>query len=333
MTKIVTELNNDIKEEILKDNLIIFPTETVYGIGANALSEKAVNKIFAVKTRAKNNPLIVHLKDKSEIEKYAIISNQIEQKLIDTFMPGPFTIILKKKEIIPSCVTANMDSVGIRIPIHQMAHEFLELVNVPIAAPSANISSRPSGTKVDDIKDEFDSLVPYIIDNGEATIGLESTVVKVIDNIPTILRPGFVTYEDIFSLIGSCNIAPGVLTKLDNNTKVESPGMLYKHYAPKTNCILVYSSKIDILKQIINDNLDHKTIIIGSSKLKDIPCYHFLNYGDTLEEISHNIFSLLRLADKYEANKIIIEGVKKEGLGLAIMNRLIRTANFNYIEK
>ena len=333
MTKIVTELNNDIKEEILKDNLIIFPTETVYGIGANALSEKAVNKIFAVKTRAKNNPLIVHLKDKSEIEKYAIISNQIEQKLIDTFMPGPFTIILKKKEIIPSCVTANMDSVGIRIPIHQMAHEFLELVNVPIAAPSANISSRPSGTKVDDIKDEFDSLVPYIIDNGEATIGLESTVVKVIDNIPTILRPGFVTYEDIFSLIGSCNIAPGVLTKLDNNTKVESPGMLYKHYAPKTNCILVYSSKIDTLKQIINDNLDHKTIIIGSSKLKDIPCYHFLNYGDTLEEISHNIFSLLRLADKYEANKIIIEGVKKEGLGLAIMNRLIRTANFNYIEK
>ena len=333
MTKIVTELNNDIKEEILKDNLIIFPTETVYGIGANALSEKAVNKIFAVKTRAKNNPLIVHLKDKLEIEKYAIISNQIEQKLIDAFMPGPFTIILKKKEIIPSCVTANMDSVGIRIPIHQMAHEFLELVNVPIAAPSANISSRPSGTKVDDIKDEFDSLVPYIIDNGEATIGLESTVVKVIDNIPTILRPGFVTYEDIFSLIGSCNIAPGVLTKLDNNTKVESPGMLYKHYAPKTNCILVYSSKIDILKQLINDNLDHKTIIIGSSKLKDIPCYHFLNYGDTLEEISHNIFSLLRLADKYEANKIIIEGVKKEGLGLAIMNRLIRTANFNYIEK
>ena len=333
MTKIVNELNDDIKEEILKDNLIIFPTETVYGIGANALSEKAVNKIFEVKTRAKNNPLIVHLKDKSEIEKYAIISNQIEQKLIDAFMPGPFTIILKKKEIIPSCVTANMDSVGIRIPIHQMAHDFLELVNVPIAAPSANISSRPSGTKVDDIKDEFDSLVPYIIDNGEATIGLESTVVKVIDNIPTILRPGFVTYEDIFSLIGSCNIAPGVLTKLDNNTKVESPGMLYKHYAPKTNCILVYSSKIDTLKQIINDNLDNKTIIIGSSKLKDIPCYHFLNYGDTLEEISHNIFSLLRLADKYEANQIIIEGVKKEGLGLAIMNRLIRTANFNYIEK
>ena len=332
MTKIVTELNNDIKEEILKDNLIIFPTETVYGIGANALSEKAVNKIFEVKTRAKNNPLIVHLKDKSEIEKYAIISNQIEQKLIDTFMPGPFTIILKKKEIIPSCVTANMDSVGIRIPIHQMAHDFLELVNVPIAAPSANISSRPSGTKVADIKDEFDSLVPYIIDNGEATIGLESTVVKVIDNIPTILRPGFVTYEDIFSLIGSCNIAPGVLTKLDNNTKVESPGMLYRHYAPKTKCLLVYSNDTNKLKELIESNLGDKTIILGSSKLSSISCYKFINYGDTLEDISHNIFSLLRKCDTFNANLIIIEGVEKVGLGLAIMNRLIRTSNFNYKE-
>lgn len=332
MTKIVNELNNDIKEEILKDNLIIFPTETVYGIGANALSEKAVNKIFAVKTRAKNNPLIVHLKDKSEIEKYAIISNQIEQKLIDTFMPGPFTIILKKKEIIPSCVTANMDSVGIRIPIHQMAHDFLELVNVPIAAPSANISSRPSGTKVADIKDEFDSLVPYIIDNGEATIGLESTVVKVIDNIPTILRPGFVTYEDIFSLIGSCNIAPGVLTKLDNNTKVESPGMLYRHYAPKTKCLLVYSNDTNKLKELIESNLGDKTIILGSSKLSSISCYKFINYGDTLEDISHNIFSLLRKCDTFNANLIIIEGVEKVGLGLAIMNRLIRTSNFNYKE-
>ena len=333
MTKIVNELTKEIKDEIANDNLVIFPTETVYGIGANALSENAVNKIFEVKTRAKNNPLIVHLKDKKEISKYAYISNSIEQKLIDAFMPGPFTIILKKKSIIPNVVTANMDSVGIRIPIDEMAHNFLSLVDVPIAAPSANISGKPSGTKVLDIKDEFDGLVNIIIDHGESTIGLESTVVKVIDGTPTILRPGFITKEDIIALIGSCNIAPGVLEKLSNNEKVESPGMLYRHYAPKTNCLLVYSSKIDTLKQIINDNLDHKTIIIGSSKLKDIPCYHFLNYGDTLEEISHNIFSLLRLADKYEANQIIIEGVKKEGLGLAIMNRLIRTANFNYIEK
>lgn len=333
MTKIVKELTQEIKDEILKDNLVIFPTETVYGIGANALSTEAVNKIFQVKERARNNPLIVHLKSVDEIEKYAIISNPIEQKLIETFMPGPFTIILSKKSIIPSVVSANMETVGIRVPSHPVANQFLKLVDVPIAAPSANISSRPSGTKVSDIKDEFNNLVPFIIDNGESTIGLESTVVKVIDNIPTILRPGYITYEDIYSLIGCCNIASGVLTKLDNNIKVESPGMLYRHYAPKTNCILVYSNNLNTLKELIQDNLDNLTIIIGSSNLKDIPCYKFLNYGNTYEEISHNIFSLLRLADKYKANKIIIEGVKKEKLGLAIMNRLIRTANFNYIER
>lgn len=337
MTRIINELTNEIKdqikEEILNDNLVIFPTETVYGIGANALSVNAVNKIFSVKERARNNPLIVHLKSIDEIEKYAIISNPIEKKLIDAFMPGPFTIILKKKSIIPDIVSANMPTVGIRVPIHEVANQFLTLVNVPIAAPSANLSSRPSGTKVSDIKDEFDNLVPFIIDNGESTIGLESTVVKVIDNVPTILRPGYITYEDIYSLIGTCKIANGVLTKLDNNIKAESPGMLYRHYAPKTNCILLYSNNINTLKELIKDNLSNKTIIIGSSKLKDIPCFKFLNYGSTFEEISHNIFSLLRLADKYKADKIIIEGVKKEGLGLAIMNRLIRTSNFNYIEK
>ena len=143
-----------IKKNILKDDrVVVFPTETVYGLGANALSERAVNKIFEVKTRALNNPLIVHLKDKSEITKYAYISNDVEQKLIDNFMPGPFTLILKKKDIIPSCVSAGLDTVGIRIPIDEIAHEFLEYVDVPIAAPSANISSRPSGTKVEDIKD------------------------------------------------------------------------------------------------------------------------------------------------------------------------------------
>lgn len=332
MTKIVNELTKEIKDEIANDNLVIFPTETVYGIGANALSENAVNKIFEVKTRAKNNPLIVHLKDKKEISKYAYISNSIEQKLIDAFMPGPFTIILKKKSIIPNVVTANMDSVGIRIPIDEMAHNFLSLVDVPIAAPSANISGKPSGTKVLDIKDEFDGLVNIIIDHGESTIGLESTVVKVIDGTPTILRPGFITKEDIIALIGSCNIAPGVLEKLSNNEKVESPGMLYRHYAPKTNCILVYNENLATLKEIIKRNMIDKTIIIGSNKLKDISCYKFINYGETLPEISHNIFSLLRLADTYQGNLIIIEGVKKEGLGLAIMNRLIRSCSHNYIE-
>ncbi len=337
MTNIIKDLTKSnlklLKQEILNNNLVIFPTETVYGIGANALKEDAVNKIFEVKERAKNNPLIVHLKDKKEIEKYAIIENIIEKKLIDAFMPGPFTIILKKKGIIPNSVTANMDSVGIRIPNNKIAHEFLEYIDLPIAAPSANISSRPSGTCVADIYQEFDGLVNFIIDGGHSKIGLESTVVKVINNIPTILRPGYITYENIKDLIGTCQIASGVLNKLDNNTKVESPGMLYKHYAPQTKCLLVYSEDFNKLKELILKNQTNKTIILGSDKLQDISCYKFIFYGNKLEEISHNIFSLLRLADTYQGDLIIIEGVKKEGLGLAIMNRLLRTSSFNYIEK
>ena len=328
----IEEYKDIIKKEINDNNLVIFPTETVYGIGANALNIEAVNKIFEVKTRAKNNPLIVHLKNKKEISKYAYIENDIEKKLIDTFMPGPITIILKKKDCIPECVTANLDTVGIRVPVNQIANRFLNIVDVPIAAPSANISSRPSGTKVSDIKKEFTGKVEYIIDGGESKIGLESTVVKVINNVPTILRPGGITKEMIEEVIGYCNVSDHVLKEVDSNSKVESPGMLYKHYAPNTKCLLIYSKDINLLKKEINKHLSNKTIILGSNNLKDINCYKFINYGNTLEEISHNLFSLLRLCDTYQGDLIIIEGVEKKGLGLAIMNRLIRTSNFNYIE-
>ena len=334
--QIIKELTNEnleiLKDEIVTGNVVIFPTETVYGIGANALNIEAVEKIFKIKTRAQNNPLIVHLKDKEEISKYAMIENMVERKLINAFMPGPFTLILKKKEMIPNIVTAGLDTVGIRIPSNDIAHKFLEYIDLPIAAPSANISSRPSGTKLDDIELEFSNLVNYALDGGESKIGLESTVVKVIDGIPTILRPGYVTKEDIEKIIGICQVSTHVLNEVKKTELVESPGMMYKHYAPRTKCLLVYSENFDDLNKLIKNNIKDKTIILGSNKIKDIPCYKFVHYGDTLEEISHNLFSRLRECDTYKADLIIIEGVKKEGLGLAIMNRLIRTSNFNYKE-
>ena len=249
MSKIISsnELDKAI-DSLNRGNLVIFPTETVYGLGANALSTSAVDKIFEAKNRASNNPLIVHLKNKDEIEKYAIISNNIEQKLIDTFMPGPFTLILKKKDIIPNNVTCNMDTVGIRIPIDPIAHELLDRLSFPIAAPSANKSTKPSGTNVLDIIDEFNDSVDYIIDGGDSLIGLESTVVKVIDNVPTILRPGFITREDIEETIGKCNVSEFLFKKAEG--KVESPGMLYKHYSPNTPCMLCD-------KEIINHYVDN----------------------------------------------------------------------------
>ena len=327
--------NNELDEAVMainNDDLVIFPTETVYGLGANALSERAVDKIFKAKGRPANNPLIVHLSKKVDIEKYAFISNEKEKKLIDSFMPGPFTLILKKKSNIPLNVTCGLDTVGIRIPESQIARDFIDKCNLPIAAPSANLSTKPSGTNVKDIFCEFEESVPYIIDGGNTKVGLESTVVKIIDNIPTILRPGYITKEDIELICGNCNVIKEVLEKV-NNDHVESPGLLYKHYAPNCKCLLVYSDNINNLIDLVNQNKTSKTLLIGSNKIANIDCYKYLNYGNNYEEIARNIFHLLREADTYNPDLIIIEGVKKEGLGLAIMNRLLRTCSFNYQEK
>lgn len=310
------------KSELDKGNLVIFPTETVYGLGANALDSTSVDKIFKAKNRASNNPLIVHLKNKDDISKYAIINNEIEQKLIDSFMPGPFTLILQKKNIIPNNVTCNLDTVGIRIPIDEIAHGLLNMLDYPIAAPSANVSTKPSGTSIYDIIPEFDKKVSYIIDGGDSRIGLESTVCKVIDGIPTILRPGFITKEDIESVVGCCNVSEFVMKEASG--KVESPGMLYKHYAPATKCILV--SKEKLVEEIKKYG---KTIVIGNT---NVSCFKFYNYGDNLVSIAHNLFKLLRLADKDNGEVIFIEAVDTTGLGLAIMNRLIRTCEYNYIK-
>lgn len=339
MTKIFDFKNNINEEELVlsiaalkEGKLVIFPTETVYGIGANALDSKAVNDIFIAKGRNNDNPLIVHISNFDMLKDLVEEPNEIERKLMDCFMPGPFTLILKKKDIIPNNVSANLDTVGIRMPANKIAHELIERSNIPIAAPSANISSRPSGTKVEDIKDEFNNKVDIIIDGGETSVGLESTVLKVIDGVPTILRPGKITPEDIIEVVGICKLSDNLFKKAEG--KVESPGMKYKHYAPNHKCLLVYSNDNEKLIDLIKEHQDEKTIIIGNEINKNkYTCFKYLSYGKTLDDISHNIFSLLRKADTYKPNLIIIEGVKKEGLGIAIMNRLIRASSYNYIEK
>lgn len=341
MTKLWNMINDinidDIKEagKLLADGkLIIFPTETVYGIGANALNSTSVDNIFKAKGRANDNPLIVHIAEIEDIEKYCLKPNVIEERLIEAFMPGPFTLILPKKDIIPNNVSANLDTVGIRMPSNGIAHKLIKEAGVPIAAPSANISSRPSGTKVSDIINEFDGKVAGIIDGGETLIGIESTVVKVIDNIPTILRPGKITPEDIKEIIGIVKIDDHIFKKATG--PVESPGMKYRHYAPNSDCLLVYSDDENKLINLIKDNLKSNAIIIGYKEhkkyFKDIPFYVHGSINN-YDEISHNIFSLLREVDKKKPDFIIIEGVKKEGLGIAIMNRLIRSSSYKYIEK
>ena len=192
---------NIVVDMLKKNELVILPTETVYGLGANACSNIACKKIFEAKGRAQDNPLIVHVSDINMIEKVACDLNEVEKKLVKAFMPGPFTLILKKSKLISDVASCNMDTIGVRMPSNKIINEVIRKCGFPIAAPSANISGKPSGTNVLDIKDEFDSRVNVIVDGGDSDIGIESTVVKVIDNIPVILRPGFITEDDIKKVV------------------------------------------------------------------------------------------------------------------------------------
>lgn len=323
---------NDLLEAaqyIKEGKLVLFPTETVYGIGANGLDDNAVKKIFIAKNRAQDNPLILHISNIKMIEKFTKDITELEKELINAFFPGPLTIILKRKDNVPNSVTAGLDTVGIRMPENRIARDLIELSDTPIAAPSANISGKPSGTNVQDIFEELNNKVDYILDGGDTKIGLESTVIRVINNKIHILRPGKITYYDL-SKYAEVVIDSHVLGKINNKEKVLSPGMKYKHYAPNTKCILIYSDNKDkLIKELKKYDTKNNLIITNNKNIKFFN--NSIGYGESLEEISHNIFKILRKIDKENKDLVIIEGVNSKGLGLAIMNRLIRACSHNYI--
>ena len=322
-------------EVIIRGGLVLFPTETVYGLGANGLDTEAVEKIYLAKGRKSDNPLILHIADFSMLPQLAQNVSELEKKLMKAFWPGPFTIILERTEIVPDIVTAGLDTVGIRMPSGEIARKLIEYSQVPIAAPSANISGRPSGTNVQDIYDELKDKVDFIIDGGETEVGLESTVVKVIDGVPHILRPGKITAEQIKEVAGNVEIDKHILNKTEAGQKILSPGMKYRHYAPNAKCILVYSKDNDkLIEKIKEIATEYKNPLI-LSKTENLPKlkeFKIIDIGNSLEDISKNIFTILRKVDGYNPDIVIIQGVEKEGLGLAIMNRLIRACEYNYIE-
>ena len=314
--------------------LVLFPTETVYGIGTNALNEEAVKRIFIAKGRAQDNPLIVHVSSEEMLTNLVENIGEIEKKLIKEFWPGPLTIIFETKPIIPDMITGGLNTVAIRMPSNIVARKLIELSNIPVAAPSANISGKPSGTDIKDIIDELDGKVDFIVDSGRVDIGLESTVVRVIDGKVHILRPGKVTPEDIINLGIDVAIERQILGEYNKEEKVLSPGIKYKHYAPNSKCILVYSEDEEkLIAKVQELEKRQKTVILCKTKnLEKYISENKLAMGANLEEISRNIFTLLRKVDSYNAELVIIEGVEKTGLGLAIMNRLLRACEHNYIE-
>jgi sua5/yciO/yrdC/ywlC family protein len=321
-------------QDILNGKLVIFPTETVYGIGANALNDNACKNIFKAKGRAGDNPLIVHVNNVDMIKQLVEEPNEVEKILISTFCPGPFTLILKAKNIIPKSVTAGLDTVGIRMPSNKIASKLIEYAGVPIAAPSANVSGRPSGTKIEDILKEFDGKVSTIIDDGMVDIGLESTVVRVIDNKVRILRPGKITKEDIEKLRIEVEIDKNILGKYDGKEKVLSPGMKYRHYAPNTKCMMVYSKNEESMVNKINELISGKNalVVCRDKNFDKYATKNKIKMGSSLDEMAHNIFSILRQVDNYNVDIVIIEGMQKDGLGLALNNRLLRACEYNYIE-
>ena len=315
--------------------LVLFPTETVYGLGADGLNEETVKNIFIAKGRKQDNPLILHISNMEMLDRITKNITELEYKLMEAFWPGPFTIILERKEIVPDVVTGGLDTVGIRMPSNEIAKYLIEYANTPIAAPSANISGRPSGTNVEDIFKELSDKVDYIIVGGQCEIGVESTVVRVVDGVPHILRPGKITEEQIRSIAGDVIVDKHILGDLENNEPVLSPGMKYKHYAPNSKCILIYSKVNEkIVEQINKLAKEYKNplIVCHTNNVEKYNTQNIIDMGQSLEEITKNIFKILRKVDSYNPDIVLIEGVEKEGLGLAIMNRLIRACEHNYIE-
>ena len=309
--------------------LVLFPTETVYGLGSNGLDEKAVKKIYIAKNRAFNNPINLLVNSIKMIETVAQNISPLEYKLMEEFFPGPFTIILKKRNIVPNIVTANQEFVGVRMPSGVIAKTLIDYAGVPIAAPSANISGKVSGTNFNDIYEDFKDKVDCAIDGGNSEIGIESTIVKVVDNVTHILRPGSITAEQIK------HFSSQVVNEYENlaSTNINHSN----HYTPNSKCVLVYSNDNKKMVEKINKlaNKYEKAVILSSSENKS--CYNnkfVIDMGTkaNLDEIAKNIFSCLKKADNLTPDIVIIEGVKQNGVGIAIMNRLIKACNDNYIE-
>lgn len=326
MDKIIID-KSEIKEAariIKKGGIVLFPTETVYGIGANALNDNAVKKIFIAKGRAQDNPLILHISDMDMITEIAENISETEYKLMDAFWPGPFTIILNKKNGIANVATCDGNTVGVRMPSNKIAHDLIKEAGVPIAAPSANISGRPSGTKLSDILNELKDKVDYIVDGGETEIGIESTVVRVINDEVKILRPGKITKEDIERIINHVEVDKNVMGEISFDEKVLSPGVKYKHYAPKTKCKLIYSEDENKMKTKIyelanKEGKDNVLILAYSEDLDYYKGYKCIDIGskNNLDEVSHRIFSSLRKIDEYDVNLAIIEGVSIKRYGVS----------------
>ena len=309
--------------------LVVFPTETVYGLGGNATRDEAAKKIYAAKGRPSDNPLIIHIANPADAEEYAV-TNELYYRLAKAFMPGPLTVILPRKSTIPKSTTGGLDSVAVRCPSHPIAHRLIELCGFPIAAPSANLSGKPSPTSAAHVAQDMDGRVDMIVDGGESEIGLESTIVKVEGDGLVLLRPGGITYDALSLICENVTIADAVLHKLAENERPLSPGMKYRHYAPTAPLVLLFGKDEDVLAHLKGEAQARKCAILCYNEeqdaLTDSALLFPIGQQKDLATQAHRLFSALREADNTDAEIIYAHLPPQDGLGLALYNRLIRAA-------
>ena len=317
---------------IRSGGLVAFPTETVYGLGADALNYSAAEKIYEAKGRPSNNPLIVHISRVEDAEKYVVTDDRY-YKIAQAFMPGPITVIMPSKKVVADSVCASLDTLAIRCPSHPIARAFIEMCDRPIAAPSANTSGRPSPTTAEHVRHDLDGRVDMIIDGGECEVGLESTIIKLDRDKVLLLRPGGVTYEMLTDLLGEVEIAHGVTEKPDSTEKIESPGMLISHYAPAAPLYLVKGDEGCIIN-FLNDKMREKDSYVISFDGIFPYSEQIISLGDKDNrcEAAHRLFAALREADELGAKQIYAPYPDRDGIGLALLNRMLRAAAFRIIE-
>ncbi|MCB2297719.1 L-threonylcarbamoyladenylate synthase [Clostridium tagluense] len=344
-TKIVIMDENNIKQNIIEEagiviacgGLVVFPTETVYGLGCNALDALAVEKIFKAKGRPQDNPLIVHVAD-FNIEPLVKEIPNIAKRVMDKYWPGPITLIFNKSELIPMTTSANLDTVGIRMPSNLIARKLIEAAGTPIAAPSANISGRPSPTEVESCIEDLSGKIEYIIGGDKSEVGLESTIVDCTCTPLCILRPGAITLEMLREIDEGIYIDKTIMSKPKNDFKPKAPGMKYRHYAPKSPVKIIcgdLEKTIAKINEIVQNSMGKKKIgIMATDETKNkYPCGTVISLGSRkhLDTVGRNLFEVLRSFDAIDVDLILSEAFEEKGIGVAIMNRLKKSAGFDII--
>lgn len=312
--------------------LVAIPTETVYGLAADATNGAAVEKIFAAKGRPQDNPLIVHIASYEQLKQLVEEIPAKAKQLMDAFWPGPLTIILPKSQFVPNQVSAGLSTVAVRFPSHPVAVQIIKAAGVPLAAPSANISGSPSPTTAAHVLHDLDGKIDAVADGGPCSVGLESTVITMATQVPMLLRPGQITLEQLQSVLGTVEVADAVMHQLEQDAVVASPGMKYKHYAPKAKMVLLEGS-YEAYKLYVNSHADNGVAALcytGEEADLKVPA---VTYGakNCEEEQARALFDALRKLDKMNCRLVYARCPKAEGVGLAVYNRMIRAAGFEVL--